>query len=298
MLAIQTHSLTKKFGDTTANDDISLHVNKGEIYGLIGLNGAGKTTLIRMLLGMIKPDNGHIQLLENNLTPNFSLWNEIGFLVETPFSYPNLSVRENLDIFFDLRKLKDPALIDKVIDQLKLTTYKNKKAKHLSLGNQQRLGLAKALLHQPQLLILDEPTNGLDPAGIVEIRTLLRSLTENGASVLISSHLLSEVAQMAHRIGIIHEGKLIKELYAGELEAQLLKKVVIHTKDNGKAIAHLKKSEFDAQIVGDRIYATDERAITSPELITKLLSDADLPPTEIYVNKENLEMYFLRITGK
>jgi len=298
MLAIQTHSLAKKFGDTTANDDISMHVSKGEIYGLIGLNGAGKTTLIRMLLGMIKPDNGHIQLLENKLTPNFSLWNEIGFLVETPFSYPNLSVRENLDIFFDLRKLKDPALIDKVIDQLKLTVYTNKKAKHLSLGNQQRLGLAKALLHQPQLLILDEPTNGLDPAGIVEIRTLLRSLTENGASVLISSHLLSEVAQMAHRIGIIHEGKLIKELFAEELETQLIKKVVIHTKDNGQAIALLKKSEFDAQIVGDRIYATDDKAISSPELITKLLSDADLPPTEIYVNKENLEMYFLRIIGK
>lgn len=114
----------------------------------------------------------------------------------------------------------------------------------------------------------------------------------------VHSHLLSEVAQIAHRIGIIHEGKLIKELFAEELETQLIKKVVIHTKDNGQAITHLKKSEFDTQIVGDRIYATDEKAITSPELITKLLSDADLPPTEIYVNKENLEMYFLRIIGK
>ena len=170
MEIISTNKITKYFGTGVACDNISIHVKEGEIYGFLGLNGAGKTTLIRMLLGMIKPDDGNVTLFGKPLTSQFDQWNDIGYLVETPYSYPNLSVMENLKVFYKLRQLTNPGYIRRIIETFKLTACKDKKAKALSLGNQQRLGLAKALMHQPKLLILDEPINGLDPEGIAEIK--------------------------------------------------------------------------------------------------------------------------------
>jgi ABC-2 type transport system ATP-binding protein len=143
--------------------------------------------------------------LKKKLTPQFDLWNEIGYLVETPYAYPNLTVEENLKVYYTLRMLNSPALIETIIEKLKLTKYKNIKAGVLSLGNQQRLGLAKALLHQPKLLILDEPINGLDPEGIVEVRELLKELASSGSTIFLSSHILGEISKAANRIGIIHE---------------------------------------------------------------------------------------------
>jgi len=152
MNIIQTENLTKKFGDFKAVDNVSINVRIGEIYGFLGLNGAGKTTTIRLLLGMIKPNAGSISLFGQSTKQAAKIWNDVGYLVETPYSYPDLTVKENLEVFHRLRGLKDKKLIDNVIDKLQLSQYKDKKAKYLSLGNCQRLGLAKALIHKPKLL--------------------------------------------------------------------------------------------------------------------------------------------------
>lgn len=292
---IRTNLLTKHFGSTVASDNISIHVKQGEIYGFIGLNGAGKTTVIRMLLGMIRPHNGTVTLFGKLLTPQFDLWNDIGYLVETPYSYPNLSVVENLKVYYHLRQLKTPNLIDDIIDRLKLTKYKDIKSKVLSLGNQQRLGLAKALIHHPKLLILDEPINGLDPEGIVEIRELLKELADNGSTIFLSSHILSEISKISNRIGIIHDGKLIKELTSAELTKQLIKKVIVETEDNKHALNYLSDLNYHAILNSDnQIELSDDSAIAHPEYISKLLVEKNLPPKQICLFTEDLEMYFLR----
>ncbi len=194
---IRTESLSKHFGEVKAVDEVSVHVRRGEIYGCLGLNGAGKTTLIRMLLGMIRPNNGKVRLMGKELTRNFDLWNQVGYLEETPHAYPNLSVEENLRVCYTLRQLDRPALTGQIIEKLKLAKYRHVKAKNLSLGNQQRLGLAKALMHRPRLLLLDEPVNGLDSEGIVEVRELLLEMAAGGTTIFLSSHLLAEVSKLA-----------------------------------------------------------------------------------------------------
>lgn len=295
MEIIRTDVLTKHFGTTPASNNISIHVKQGEIYGCLGLNGAGKTTVIRMLLGMIRPDSGNISLFGKRLTHQFDLWNDIGYLVEKPCSYPNLSVAENLKVYYKLRQLTNPDLLDNIIEKLKLTRYRDTKAKVLSLGNQQRLGLAKALMHQPKLLLLDEPINGLDPAGIVEVRALLQELANNGSTIFLSSHILGEISKVANRIGIIHEGKLIKELTTRELSDQLIKKVIVNTNNNKRALQELVRADYEAILTeNDGIEVTDTAAVTKPEDISRLLAKADLPPKQVYLFTEDLEMYFLR----
>ena len=223
---IHTEDLTKQFGPVTAVNKISMHVREGEIYGFLGLNGAGKTTLIRLLLGMINPNEGYARLFGKPVKQASGIWQHVGFLVETPHAYPNLTVRQNLEIYFRLRGLKEKKPIDKILARLYLERYAERKAKNLSMGNKQRLGLAKALMHHPKLLILDEPVNGLDPAGIVEIRDFLKDLVKNhGTTIFLSSHILSEMARLATRIGIVHEGALIKEIDTKELEDQIIRKL-------------------------------------------------------------------------
>ena len=295
MEVIKTKSLTKYFGATAAVDDISIQVKEGEIYGFLGLNGAGKTTLIRTLLGMIRTGSGEIYLFGKKLDSAFNLWNAIGYLVETPYAYPELSVQENLKVYYQLRRLKNPKLIPETIEKLKLGRYRDTKAKHLSLGNQQRLGIAKALMHQPKLLILDEPINGLDPEGIVEVRALLKELVDRGSTVFLSSHILSEISKVANRIGIIHAGKLIKELTAKELGEQLIKKVLVTTADNAAALHHLVEFNYKAVLnEHNEIEVSDQNAISNPELISKLLVEKAFPPKQLYLFTEDLEMYFLR----
>ncbi|MEO7174948.1 MAG: ATP-binding cassette domain-containing protein [Saprospiraceae bacterium] len=295
MEIIKTEGLSKSYGKTMAVDDIFLHVNEGEIYGFLGLNGAGKTTLIRTLLGMIKPEKGKVTLFGKELTPNFDRWNDIGYLVETPYSYPNLSVYENLRVFYKLRQLSTPNAIDDIIDNLKLSKYRNTKASALSLGNHQRLGLAEALMHSPKLLILDEPINGLDPEGIVEVRELLIELAKNGSTIFLSSHILGEIAKLANRIAIIHEGRLIKELTTKELSNQIIRKILLQTTDNEKALHCLLAANYSAKkTVGNEIEIAGAEALKYPELISKLLTENGLPPKQIYLFAEDLEMYFLR----
>jgi ABC-2 type transport system ATP-binding protein len=278
-----------------AVDDITIRVSRGEIYGFLGLNGAGKTTVIRMLLGMIKPDKGSIHLFGKELNRHFNGWNAVGYMVETPASYPDLTVYENLRVFFTLRLLSNKSLIDEIIEELQLERYRNIKSKYLSLGNKQRLGLAKALMHHPQLLILDEPINGLDPAGIVEVRELLKQLAQEGTTIFLSSHILGEISKVANRIGIIHNGKLIKELTNAELNLQLIKKLLIKSADNNAAQNILQQQNFNPIInTLNEIELTDVHALQHPEEITKLLTHAGQPPQQIYTYTEDLEMYFLR----
>src|SRR4030042_4920316 len=187
---IRTEKLTKHYGSVHAVENVSLSVGKGEIYGFLGLNGAGKTTTIRMLLGMIRPTAGACYLTGKNIhAGRHDLCNDVGYLVEIPYSYPDLTVQENLELIRRLRFISDPHIVVSAMEKLKLDQYRDRPAKHLSQGNAQRLGIAKAIMHNPGILILDEPANGLDPAGIVEIREMLQDLAINkGVTVFISSH--------------------------------------------------------------------------------------------------------------
>ena len=219
---IQLDRLTKTFGDFHAVNDVSLEVNKGEIFGFVGLNGAGKSTTIHMMLSLLKPTSGNVYLQGRKVDfGSYELWAKVGFLEEANY-YPELTVEENLDIARRMQGLPDKQCISRMIQKLGLTPHKSKKAKNLSLGNKQRLGLAKAMIHDPEILILDEPINGLDPAGVVEIRDALLDLSKNhGVTVFLSSHLLGELAKLADRIGIIHERKLMQNISMTELEGKL-----------------------------------------------------------------------------
>lgn len=297
---IRTEKLTKRYKDVLAVSEMSLNVRKGEIYGFLGLNGAGKTTTIRMLLGMITPDHGEAFIEGKKVHPcNTKLWKDIGYLVEVPYSYPALTVRENLEITRQLRLIDDKKAVDVIMDKLKLSQYANRKAKNLSLGNAQRLGLAKALIHNPKILILDEPANGLDPAGIMEIRKMLKSLsTDLGVTIFISSHILGEISRLATRIGIIHEGVLVQEINTPELEQLCQKRLKINTGNNEQAKAILLEHNISAASTTDNMLETlDEPSIKHPEEIATLLVNNQLPPSLLNVVEEDLESYFLRTIG-
>lgn len=218
---IATRALSKRYRDVLAVDALELDVRRGEIYGFLGRNGAGKTTTIRMLLGLIRPTGGEVTVLGQRVRPGDQAWlGRVGYLVESASAYPNLTVRENLDVQRRLTGAPRAAVAD-AIALMRLEEYADRRAGRLSLGNKQRLSLARALLHAPDVLVLDEPANGLDPAGIVEVRELLRSLAdERGVTVFMSSHILAEVAHLADRIGIIHGGRLLEEHSRDDLAAK------------------------------------------------------------------------------
>ncbi len=295
--AIETDQLSKQYGDVRAVNNVDLRVKQGEIYGFLGLNGAGKTTTIRALLGMIRPSGGSVKVLGQALAQGgHGPWARVGHLVESPSAYPELSVRENLDVARRLHGIPNPKVVDDVIEQLTLTSYADRKAGTLSSGNFQRLGLARALLHKPELLILDEPSNALDPAGIVEIRELLESLARaQGTTIFMSSHILTEVDLLADRIGIIHQGRLIEELDASRLEEIRARQLVIKTRDLVKAREVLEDYAV-INLEDGRLAIKDLRAITSPESIAILLVNAGTPPAYLAVEQENLEEYFLGLT--
>lgn len=294
---IRTEGLSKTYKDVKAVSNLSLNVRKGEIYGFLGLNGAGKTTTIRMMLGMINPNSGSVFL--NGIKVSYDkteLWKEIGYLVEVPYAYPELTVKENLEIVARLRFINDGISVDNVMDKLKLTKYANRKAKNLSLGNAQRLGLAKALIHNPKVLILDEPANGLDPSGIFEIRELLRDLAHNhGVTIFISSHILGEISKFTTRIGIIHDGILIQEINTPELEKLCEKRLIIKTLDNNstKSILHDKGIQVSDSENG-KLLITEKEFIERPDKIANLLVHNNIALTQLNVVEEDLESYFLR----
>jgi len=297
--AIETEQLTKRYGDVLAVQSVDLRVKEGEIYGFLGLNGAGKTTTIRALLGMIRPSEGKIKVLGQEVKAGGSgPWGRVGHLVESPSAYPELSVRENLEIARRLQKVADPGVTSHIIERLGLEPYADRKAGTLSTGNLQRLGLARSLLHEPELLILDEPANGLDPAGVVEIRELLRSLThDKGVTILMSSHILTEVDRLATRIGIIHKGRLIEELDTDQVEQLRAKRLEVKTRDLQAAQISLQSAGYDFEIKGDAIVLDGEYAIEHPDDIARILVNAGNPPTRLAVEQEDLEAHFMNLTG-
>jgi len=283
-----------------AVNSVDLRVKPGEIYAFIGLNGAGKTTTIRALLGMIRPSAGSVKVLGQTVGPyGRGPWQRVGHLVESPAAYPELTVRENLEIARRLYGIVDKQASSRVIERMTLASYADRKAGTLSTGNFQRLGLARALLHEPELLILDEPANGLDPAGVVEIRELLVGLTcEKGVTVFMSSHILTEVDRLATRIGIIHQGRLIEELEATQLEEIRAQRLEVKACDLEAAQSALARAGFAAKIGEGRITLNEASAIEAPDKIAAILVQAGTPPTRLAVEQENLEDHFLRLTGE
>ncbi len=301
--AIKTVSLSKKYGKNLVVDDLNLSIESGEIVGFLGLNGAGKTTTMRMLLGLIKPTSGECYIQGNKVDQNnLEVLNEIGYIIETPYSYPDLTVQENLEIISTLRGIRNKEVIDWVTEKLKLKQYKDKQVKHLSLGNIARLGIAKAIIHKPKILILDEPTNGLDPFGVIEVRELLKELANNlGTTVLISSHKLEEISKIATRIVIIHEGRLIREVESKDLDKCLEKKLSV-SGSNNKAMKKVLSNNgyrvnFKSDLENNSSYLEliDTKSVESSEEIATLLVNAGYPPKILTVEKEDLENYFLRI---
>ena len=296
--AIETERLTKRYGDVLAVQSVDLRVKQGEIYGFLGLNGAGKTTTIRALLGMIRPSEGKIKILGQEVEPGgHGPWGRVGHLVETPSAYPELSVRENLEIARRLQGCLDKRATSRIIESLGLASYANRRAGTLSMGNLQRLGLARALLHEPELLILDEPANGLDPAGVVEIRELLRSLVhEKGVTILMSSHILTEVDRLATRIGIIHKGKLIEELDAVQLEQLRARYLEVQARDLEAAQTSLQSAGYKCSLKDGTIMIESGHALEHPDDIARILVNAGNPPTRLAVEQQDLEEHFLQLT--
>jgi ABC-2 type transport system ATP-binding protein len=285
---------------TPGVEDISLTIREGEVFGLLGLNGAGKTTTIRMLLGMIKPTHGRATVLGRRVRlGSREPWAGVGYLVETPHAYPELTVTENLEVARRLHPGTDRKAVGRVIERLGLAQYADRRAGILSQGNAQRLGLAKALLHDPRLILLDEPANGLDPAGIVEIRELLLELTrQEGVTVFMSSHILAEVSRLAQRIGIIHDGRLLQEMDVAELERNRRRRLLIRARAIDKARQALSDSGYPGTLLPDgSLELVQSKAIDHPDDIAGLLVRAKTPPTQLFVEEEELEPYFLRLVG-
>jgi ABC-2 type transport system ATP-binding protein len=300
-LAIETTALSKTFGTMKAVQGVGLRVRPGEIYGFLGLNGAGKTTTIRMLLGMIRPTSGGALVLAERVGPHgHGPWGRVGHLVETPAAYPELTVKENLEAARRLQNVTDRQAVAQAIRRLGLSSYQDTRAAHLSTGNRQRLGLARALLHSPELLILDEPANGLDPAGVVEVRELISTLAkQEGVTVFMSSHILTEVDRLATRIGIIHRGRMLEELDAAGLERLRSRRLTVGARDLEAARRAIVKAGYTIGDSSDasELHVVDGHAIDAPEDVARLLVDAGTPPTHLTVEQEDLEEHFLRLTS-
>ncbi|MBA3823460.1 MAG: ABC transporter ATP-binding protein [Ktedonobacterales bacterium] len=297
--AITTNNLTKHYGARPVVEGVALHVQHGEIYAFLGLNGAGKTTTLRMLLGMVRPTAGTITMLGQPVGPEtHALWGQVGYLVETPYAYPELTVRENLEIARRLHVVADPHAVQRTLEHVGLLPYADRRAGTLSLGNAQRVGLAKALLHSPKVLILDEPINGLDPAGVVEVRELLRGLAQAGITILLASHLLSEVARIATRVGILHQGRCVAEMDAATLHQHRQRWLVLDTLDRVATRQILDSAGIlvdDAH--DDGLVLRDAAALAHPERIARLLVEADQAVTKLSILEEDLESQFLRLVG-
>jgi ABC-2 type transport system ATP-binding protein len=293
MAAIKTHALGRRFGDTVAVDDLDLVVPSGSVYGFLGPNGAGKSTTIKMVLGLIRLTSGSLRIL-GSTEPRKAL-SRIGAMVEAPSLYSHLTGRENLRITQRLRDT-DRSEIDRVLDIVHLRDAANRPVRDYSMGMHQRLGLALALLGQPELLVLDEPTNGLDPAGIREIRDLLRNLpTDEGVTIFLSSHLLDEVERCATHIGVINHGKLLLQGPLEDLHDHYRERLVIGVHSPDKALALLREHQINAEkeLESDRIRVD---ASLDPATINRLLMTAGIEVDHLMVERQTLEQLFIRWT--
>ncbi|GAA0063354.1 ABC transporter ATP-binding protein [Clostridium sporogenes] len=297
---LQTYNLTRKYGTTAVVDNINMNIKKGEIYGFLGRNGAGKTTTLRMIMGLISPTKGEYELFGKKMGDR-EVFGRIGAIIETPGFYPNLTARENLDIHRRLMGIPNKEYVDEALEIVGLTNYdiKKKKVKKYSLGMKQRLGVARALLHKPELLILDEPTNGLDPVGIKEMReTLLDLNKKKEITILVSSHILGEIQQLATKIGIIHNGKLLEEIDYKSFEKKNRHYINLRVNNDKKAVTILEKSMNirDYEVTEPNRIRIYEMLDKSNDVAKKMISEG-VDVYEVNVMNDTLEDYFVRLTG-
>jgi len=298
MAILKVENISKHFGNLKAVDELSFEVAAGEVFGFLGQNGSGKSTTIRMLLSLIHPTSGTIELFGKSLQKERNqILEQVGAIIERPDLYPYLSAREHLQLFAKVRKQKTNAnAIEDTLDKVGLLDRAKDKVQTFSLGMKQRLGIAIALVHNPQLIILDEPTNGLDPQGIADIRKLIQDLAKEGKTILVSSHLLAEIEQVATQILIIHKGK---KVVAGSTQALLdpqMKIVQLKTLDDQLALQVLQTSSF-SQYLLKRNQGLFLKMPTQdiPKLNASLIAAA-VPIIGIEA-KNSLEDYFLHITS-
>ena len=297
---IETHDLTKRYGNQISVSHLNIHVKKGRIYGLLGRNGAGKTTIMKMILGLTSITVGEVDVFGHNIKGHEkSIYPRIGAIIETPGFYPNLTGTENLEIFARLRGTAGPNAVKNALEVVGLP-YKDKKLfSKYSLGMKQRLGIANAILHDPELLVLDEPTNGLDPIGIAEMRDFIKHLsTECGKTILISSHILSEIALLADDIGIIDHGVLLEESTMKTLEKKNRKYILLRVSDVSKAMLILEQkfrvSDFD--MYDDHTLCLYDTSLDMAA-INRVLVMHDVSVISFQLCNDTLENYFKKITG-
>jgi len=297
---IETENLIKIYGQTPAVDRVSLHVPKGSIYGLLGRNGAGKTTTMRMLLNLIRPNSGTILLFGDDHRSNSGAsYRRVGSIIETPGFYENLTGRENLHLIARLRGLHRGDAVGRALEIVGLEGETDKTFSSYSLGMKQRLGIAAAVMHEPELLILDEPINGLDPIGIHEIRGFLLALSrERGTTILISSHVLSEVEQLADIIGVMHEGRLLEETDLAELYRRNRQYVELETSDARAAAWVLERQcgVSDYTVRDGRVIRFYDR-IGDRGAINRSLVESGMLVTKVNVSEDTLEDYFTELIG-
>ena len=298
---LQTYQLTKTIDGKELVKSVDIHVKKGEIYGFLGPNGAGKTSVMKMITNLWKPTAGTIELFGEKLTPtSYEVLKRMGSIIEFPYFYDHMSGKENLQLHCEYMGYYMPDSVDQTLAMLGLSEAAEKAVKNYSLGMKQRLGIARAILCRPELLVLDEPTNGLDPAGMKQIRDLLQMLCkEYGMTILISSHILSEVESIADTIGVIHHGKMMQEISMQEIFERNTEYIELTVEDTKKAAYILAEKlqvnnfkVFDEQYI--RIY--DTRVTTTD--IAKALTSQEIDIQTIGKKSESLEDYFLKLTNE
>ena len=297
-LLLQTRNLTKQYGRHRAVDDVNMHIKKGAIYGFIGRNGAGKTTCLKMISGLSTPSYGEIEMFGYKGKDLQKVRSRVGCLIEAPGLYGNMSAYDNLNIKCKLTGIKKKGYIEELLKTVGLDTVGEKKTKHYSLGMKQRLGIALALVGEPDLLILDEPINGLDPQGIAEVRDTIQNLcAQQDMTVFISSHILEELSKLATDYGIINNGALLQEITREELLSKCSEKITLTVDNPNKAVPVLDKMGFVHYMIVDKnhIYVY-ERLNDSAALNTALVT-AGVSVAQLAVTGMELETYFLSITG-
>lgn len=298
---IQTNHLTKTIGEKEIVKNVSLHVKKGEIYGFLGPNGAGKTSIMKMILNLWKPTGGNIELFGENLTPqSYGVLKRMGSIIEFPCFYERLTGRENLELHCEYMGYYHPGSVEGALEMLDLLADADRPVKNYSLGMKERLGIARAILCRPELLILDEPTNGLDPAGIKHVRGLLGSLcSEYGMTIMISSHILSEIESIADTVGILHRGELVKEVGMKALEEMNTAYIEVSVTDTKGAAFVLseKCGMHNFKMIGEGNIRVYDPEATVQEM-AKALAAHRIEVTAIGRKAETLEDYFLKITGE
>lgn len=295
---LQTNHLTKQYGHHKAVDDISIRVRRGDIYGVIGRNGAGKTTLLKMVGGLSKPTEGDFSIFNYNGKSISEVMSRVGILIEAPGVYPNMSAAENIKLKCLGMGIRKSNMVEELLGLVGLSDAGKKKVKNFSLGMKQRLGIALALVGEPDLVILDEPINGLDPQGIAEVRETIEKLNrEKNITFIISSHILEELSKIATKYGIIHGGTLIQELTKEELLAKCSERIELKADDIRKACTILEEMGIEEyKVVDEETIQIFEHLDASGE-ITMELAKQNVKTLGINVKNEALEDYYLNLTG-